>query len=97
MKLRAVQKFVRSKKRKDDRTRKKRETFLVSVSLVKLRAVKEVLSTVDRETIDVRDAHDLVAKVYQLNKDGTWGGVDDAHVDLCAELMLNWLLNVYDQ
>ncbi|XP_065834328.1 dystrophin-like isoform X2 [Oscarella lobularis] len=68
----------------------------VRMSLVKLRAVKEVLSTVDRETIDVRDAHDLVAKVYQLNKDGTWGGVDDAHVDLCAELMLNWLLNVYD-
>eukprot|EP00118_Oscarella_pearsei_P007697 m.38371 g.38371 ORF g.38371 m.38371 type:complete len:633 (+) comp32569_c0_seq2:203-2101(+) len=68
----------------------------VRMSLVKLKAVIDVLDTVDRETVDVRDAQDLVSKVYKLAKDGSWSGIDDAHIEVCTELMVNWLLNVYD-
>jgi dystrophin len=82
LKLRAVQKNTR-------------------MSLIKLTLVKEVFIQrgLDRQadgvaqTVDVADVRDIVHSIYDRAQNDTWGQVPRKH---CAELTINWLLNVYD-
>ena len=75
--------------------------MLCLVSLIKLTLVKEVLLDrgLDRQadgaaqTVDVSDVQAIVHSLYERAQNDTWGQVPRKH---CAELMINWLLNVYD-
>lgn len=69
--------------------------------MVRLATVKQVFfqnglegqSEGASQTMDVSDVQSVVHSLYQQAHDDRWGQVSLKH---CAELMINWLLNVYD-
>ena len=71
------------------------------VSLIKLTIVKAVFSQNGLEsqsegaaqTMDVSDVQSIIHSLYQRAHESSWGQVSQKH---SAELMINWLLNVYD-